>query len=114
MGISRRDQIKGVKDALIGTAAGSARLLVGRRAVFAQGGIPGGGRAAPERPWPYKRPEVRVVAKNAYGAYDKGGYCYGVFETVIGALRSEIGAPYQTFPTHLTIFGEGGKTICAG
>ncbi|NWF93055.1 MAG: C-GCAxxG-C-C family protein [Syntrophaceae bacterium] len=61
-----------------------------------------------EVPWPYKKLNPEVVAEKAYHGYYKGACCYGVFDSIVGELRREIGAPYTTIPTSMMIFGEGG------
>ena len=69
-----------------------------------------------ELPWPYKKLDPLVVAEAAYHDYYKGACCYGVFESIIGQLRKEIGAPYTSVPTSMMVFGEGGVagigTLC--
>lgn len=63
---------------------------------------------AQEVPWPYKKLNPEVAAEKAYYAYYKGACCYGVFQSIIGELREEVGAPYSMIPTSMMIFGEGG------
>jgi hypothetical protein len=48
------------------------------------------------------------VAESAYAAYWLKGCMYGVFESIIGALRTQIGAPYDTFPSAIMEYGKGG------
>jgi hypothetical protein len=75
------------------------------------------GQDAPKGvPWTYKKLDPVAVAETAYLEYYKGACCYGVFESIIGALRKEVGAPYTYIPTQMMVYGEGGvagiATLC--
>ncbi len=98
MKLSRRNLFRNAGAALIGTAAGS---LATRAAVT-------GGGELPPVPWPYKALDPKAAAETAYQSHYKGGCCYAVFDSIVGELRKQVGAPYTTLPTTMMIFGEGG------
>jgi hypothetical protein len=64
--------------------------------------------AVPQPPWPYKKLDTIAVAEAAYDGYYKGACDYGVFESIVGALRKEVGLPYTVFPSAMMVVGEGG------
>jgi hypothetical protein len=104
MKLSRRGLLKEGGVFLLGAAVGGLSLShpgdLARATAVKQETI--------EVPWPYKKLNPEVVAEKAYDGYYKGACCYGVFESIIGELRAEIGAPYTMVPTSMMIFGEGG------
>ena len=62
----------------------------------------------PTLPWAYAKLDGEVVAERAYAGYWKGACCYGTFESVVGLLGDQKGAPYSTFPSEMMKVGEGG------
>jgi len=59
-------------------------------------------------PWGYSPIDPEKVAERAYAGYYKAQCGYGVFESILGTLGDEKGAPYNTFPNDMMKVGEGG------
>ncbi len=107
MKLSRRGLLKEGGIFLLGATVGGVSLSqrggLARAAAVKQETI--------EVPWPYKKLNPEAVAEKAYPEYYKGACCYGVFESIIGELRAEVGAPYTMVPTSMMIYGEGGSLV---
>ncbi len=69
-----------------------------------------------ELPWPYKNIDPVTAAERGYKAYSDGGCMYGAFEALVGELRTSVGAPFNTFPTRMMVYGKAGVagwgTLC--
>jgi len=67
-------------------------------------------------PWPYKTLDPDVVGQRGYDSYAKGHCMYGSFEAIVGSVADQLGAPYDTFPYGMFVYGAGGingwGTIC--
>jgi hypothetical protein len=67
-------------------------------------------------PWPYQKLDPAGVADRAYTLYNSSGCMMGAFESMVGALRDKIGAPYTSFPTAMMRYGSvgvaGWGTLC--
>jgi hypothetical protein len=103
MKLSRRDMLKGVGGALLGTALGAGSVLVARDRLDAAAGP-----SVAELPWSYKTLDLDSAAENAYDGYYAGACCYGAFHSIITELAKTVGAPFNTIPTAMMIYGEGG------
>ncbi|MDZ4165021.1 MAG: C-GCAxxG-C-C family (seleno)protein [Smithellaceae bacterium] len=110
MGLSRRDLMK--KAGLVAAAGGFAGLSLSL-ANNAIGSMQGQQNQIPNLPWPYKKLDPIAVAEDGYTGYYKGACSYGVFESIIGPLRKEIGFPYTMMPSELVVVGQGGTADTA-
>jgi hypothetical protein len=67
-------------------------------------------------PWPYQKLDPLKAADKAYSNFARGRCMYAVFESIIGMLRDEYGAPYKSFPTAMMKYGAVGiadwGTVC--
>jgi hypothetical protein len=67
-------------------------------------------------PWPYQQLDSAVVADRAYALYNSSGCMLATCESIVGALRDKIGAPYTSFPTGMMRYGGvgvlGWGTLC--
>lgn len=83
--------------------------------------------AAAALPWKFQKLDVEKVRKAGYDSYyakdpktgDKGfqgGCCYGAVNALVANLKEAVGAPWDTFPTEVFKYGEGGAigwgTLC--
>jgi hypothetical protein len=100
MKVSRRGLLHSAGTLVVGATIGGLGLSLPKEMA--------GQEPVKELPWPYKKLNPETVAEIAYQEYYKGACCYGVFESIIGQLRKEIGSPYTTIPTKMMVFGEGG------
>ncbi|MGA3174993.1 MAG: C-GCAxxG-C-C family protein [Syntrophorhabdales bacterium] len=109
MSVSRRDLMKGAGGVLLGLGLGGVARIPDGIAAESRAG-------AAELPWPYKKLDPDTVAERGYEGYYKGACCYGAFDGIVGELCKEVGGPYNTFPTAMMVFGEGGvagiSTLC--
>jgi len=103
MKLSRRGLLKDASTLLVGAAIGGTALSLPKTGLASN--IK---QEVIEVPWPYKKLDPDLVAENAYHGYYKGACCYGVFDSIVGQLRKEIGGPYHGIPTTMMVFGEGG------
>lgn len=105
MTVSRRDLLKGSLPFMVGAALGGISGVAPR---LVSGAEADKQMAVPQPPWPYKKLDSIAVAESAYDGYYTGACNYGVFESIIGALRKEVGFPYTAFPSAMMVVGEGG------
>jgi hypothetical protein len=105
----RRNFVKNIGGIAIGAVAGSGVTQMFSKDAYQHS-------AVQAIPWPYVTLDPVAVAERAYAGYSNGGCMYGAFEGIIGELRTQLGAPYDTFPTTMMKYGGGGingwGTIC--
>lgn len=105
MGLSRRDLLKSAGAFAIGTGFGGLSLSAVKNAIGAGAEKQD---VIPDLPWPYKKLDPVQAAEDGYTGYYKGACSYGVFESIIGQLRKEIGFPYTMMPSTMLVVGQGG------
>ncbi|NQV34152.1 MAG: C-GCAxxG-C-C family protein [Phycisphaeraceae bacterium] len=100
--LTRKDFLRNVGKCSLGAAVGMA----GSNALGQDGTGNTEGFTWPY-PWAYIDPEVaRIKAHNLY--YGGKDCCAGVFGGVSEALSDTMGAPWDTFPIEVMLFGRGG------
>lgn len=109
--VTRKEFLKNSTKYAAGVAVGTGALnLLSGKKLFA------GSRT--EWPWPYTELDVEAARIAGHDNFYYNGYgcSYGVFEAIIGALRTAIGEPFTTLPGELMQYGQGGAegwgTIC--
>ncbi|MCX8021699.1 MAG: C-GCAxxG-C-C family protein [Syntrophorhabdaceae bacterium] len=110
MKVSRRELLKGVGALTVGAGLGGFSLAVAN-GVMAQDEKKV--QTLPDLPWPYKKLDPVLAAEDGYAGYYKGACSYGVFESIVGQLRKEVGFPYTMVPTTLLVVGQGGMADTA-
>jgi hypothetical protein len=89
MAWTRRDVLKGSGIFLAGALVDNLASGLKANAAAPAPDKPGG----PDLPFPYKKLDAVTAADNAHPHYYTGACCYGAFESIIGQLRKEVGAP---------------------
>lgn len=78
--------------------------------------VPAPKSAMGKLPWPYRTLDADKVGQRAFEGYAKGHCMYGTFEAIVGSVGELLGAPYNTFPHEMFIYGAGGVqdwgTLC--
>jgi hypothetical protein len=104
MKLSRRGLLRDAGVFLAGASVSGLTLSLPKNAVSATATK----QEPVEVPFPYKKLDPEITAEIAYTGYYMGACCYGVFDSIVGQLQKEIGAPYTGIPTSMMVFGEGG------
>ncbi|MDD5543136.1 MAG: C-GCAxxG-C-C family (seleno)protein [Acidobacteriia bacterium] len=104
----RRDFVKQVGGVALGTVVGSGATALLTHAATDP--------SLPPLPWTYVALDPVVVAERAYAAYYAGGCMYGAYDSIIGQLQDQVGAPFTFIPTAMAKYGSAGVagwgTLC--
>jgi len=105
---------KFLKKGLLAGAGIAAGIVAGRVPAFGMAEVKGAKDV--KLPLPYVKLEPEEIADRAYQGYFHHECCYGVFSSILDALKEKVGGPYLGIPSLMFWYGGGGiagwGTVC--